>query len=53
LVVYKEAWEEDKALEAIREGSGTQFDPVLVDILFNRLDVIRSLRERYKDEADE
>jgi HD-GYP domain-containing protein (c-di-GMP phosphodiesterase class II) len=51
--VYKEAWEEDKALEAIREGSGTQFDPVLVDILFNRLDVIRSLRERYKDEADE
>jgi HD-GYP domain-containing protein (c-di-GMP phosphodiesterase class II) len=47
--VYKEAWEEDEVLKTLREGAGTQFDPEITDIFFERVDVMRSIRERYKD----
>ena len=50
--VYKPAWEEDEALKVIEEGSGSQFDPELIEIFFSILDVIRSIRERYPDQAD-
>ena len=48
--VYKEAWDESRVLEIIREGSGTQFDPELVDIFFSQLDIIKSIQERYAEE---
>lgn len=48
--VYKEAWDESETLKALEQGSGTQFDPRLVEIFFSRLDVIHSIRDRYKDE---
>lgn len=41
---YKEAWNEERVLEFIRGESGRHFDPELVDILFARLDEIRSVR---------
>ena len=41
---YKEAWNEERVLEFIRAESGRHFDPELVDILFARLDEIRSVR---------
>jgi len=47
--VYKEAWDEDKALAVIRENSGKQFDPELVEILFESLDVIHSIARRYSE----
>ena len=47
--IYKDAWEEDDVLAAIREGAGTQFDPELVDILLARKDIIRSVQARYLD----
>ena len=50
--VYKEAWRETKILRTIHDGSGTQFDPELVDIFFSRLDVIRSIQSRYEEEPD-
>ncbi len=46
---YKEAWTETRVLEAIEEGSGAQFDPELVSILLSRMDVIRSIRQRYSE----
>jgi len=46
---YKEAWDEPKVLSCIEEFSGKQFDPELVEIFFNSLDIIRSVRERYSD----
>ncbi len=48
--VYKEAWEEGKVLEVIREERGKQFDPDVVDAFFEQLDVIRSIAQRYPDD---
>ncbi|MCF8080297.1 MAG: HD domain-containing protein, partial [Desulfobacterales bacterium] len=44
---YKEAWDEERVLEAISKGAGSQFDPELVEIFLSRLDVIRSIQHRY------
>jgi len=33
----------------IRENSGKQFDPELVEILFESLDVIHSIASRYSE----
>ena len=38
---------------AIREGSGSQFEPALVDILLANLDTFNALRKQFPDEADE
>lgn len=47
---YKEAWTEDKVLSTIEQSSNTQFDPELVDIFFESLDMIRSIQRRFPDE---
>ena len=44
---YKEAWSEDQVLEYVRAESGRHFDPELVDILFSRLDELRSVRSAH------
>lgn len=46
---YKEALEEPKALEIIRQERGRQFDPEMVDAFFSSLDMIRSIAQRYPD----
>ncbi len=50
--VYKEAWEESKVLTVIEAGAGVQFDPELVEIFFNSLDMIRSIQHRYQDKTE-
>jgi HD-GYP domain-containing protein (c-di-GMP phosphodiesterase class II) len=50
--VYKEAWTEKQTLDAIEQGSGTQFDPELVELFFGSLDVLRSIQQRYKDKEE-
>ncbi|MDX2445825.1 MAG: phosphohydrolase, partial [Desulfobacterales bacterium] len=47
--VYKEAWDESDVLTTIEKGSGAQFDPELIEIFFSRLNVLRSIQNRYKD----
>lgn len=47
--VYKPAWTEEDVLKEIRSLSGSKFDPELVDILFDSLDIIRSIQLRYPD----
>lgn len=42
---YKPAWAEDKVLEYFREQRGRQFDPILVDLLFEHWEEIKALRE--------
>ena len=46
--VYKDAWNENDVLTAIRKNSGSQFDPELVDIFFSSLDMIRAIQRRYR-----
>jgi len=48
--VYKDAWDESKALAIIREESGHQFDPELVEIFFASLDLMHHIRERFSEE---
>jgi len=47
--VYKKAWKEKDVLALIEQQAGKQFDPELVEIFFSRLNVIRSIRERYSE----
>jgi len=47
--VYKDAWSEDDVLNALKEGAGSQFDPELIDIFLDIIDVIKSIQQRYPD----
>ncbi len=47
--VYKEAWDEEAVLKETKSLSGTKFDPELVEVFFESLDFIRSIRKRYPD----
>lgn len=47
--VYKDAWELDRILSLFREERGEHFDPQVVDVLFDRLDEILAIRERFCD----
>ncbi len=46
---YKEKWEEEQVLEEMRDCSGRHFDPDVVDVFFKRLEVIKSIAERYPE----
>ena len=48
--VYKEAWDEEDVLKTIEKEAGAHFDPELIEIFFSRLNVLRSIRNRYRDE---
>lgn len=47
--IYKEAWDETQVLDKIEKEAGSHFDPELVEIFFLKLDIIRSIQERYKE----
>ena len=46
---YKDAWKEDDAFQEIIKGSGTQFDPKVVDAFSQAHDQILEVREKFKD----
>ena len=48
--VYKEAWDEDQALEEIKKLSGTKFDPELVAIFFDIFPNIKQAQSLYPPE---
>lgn len=48
--VYKDAWCEEDVLAEIRKGRGTQFDPELVDVFFDRLNNMKAIQQRYQDD---
>ncbi len=50
--VYKEAWDEQKVLDTLREERGKQFDPELIDIFFEIYELIQAIRKRYPDENE-
>lgn len=51
--VYKEAWDENEALEEMRRMSGTKFDPELVDVFFEILPSIQTISDKYSREEEE
>lgn len=48
---YKKAWSNEDALELIRSESGEHFDPKLVELFFENLDVILAIEEDYAEPA--
>jgi HD-GYP domain-containing protein (c-di-GMP phosphodiesterase class II) len=47
--VYKEPWDESRCLDLIKEATGRQFDPELIEIFFSVLDPIRQAQNRYPE----
>ncbi|QEP45158.1 two-component system response regulator [Ectothiorhodospiraceae bacterium BW-2] len=47
--VYKEAMPYDKAAKIIRQGRGTQFDPLLVDAFEQCYSEFKTIADRFKD----
>jgi adenylate cyclase len=48
--VYKEAFSYEESYKIIKEGRGTHFDPLLVDIFFEIKEKMRETSEYYTDE---
>jgi putative two-component system response regulator len=45
---YKETFSVEEALDKIREGRGSHFDPDVVDAFFEILDEIRAIKQQYE-----
>jgi putative two-component system response regulator len=48
---YKDPWPEDQVVALIKKGSGTHFDPQLVDLFLAHLDSFREILQANPDEA--
>ncbi|MBC2713680.1 MAG: cyclic nucleotide-binding domain-containing protein [Desulfobacteraceae bacterium] len=46
---YKEAFDIDKTLQIIRQGSGRRFDPELVKIMLDNIETFKTIHQRYTD----
>lgn len=44
---YKSSWDEGEVISYIRDQSGKQFDPELVEVFTNIIDIIDSIKEKY------
>lgn len=49
---YKKAWPVGKAVEVIRDGKGTQFDPNLADVFLENLEEFLKIRDKFSDEVE-
>ncbi len=47
--IYKKAWEDEKIFKLLKEGKGKHFDPLLVDLFMNNIDIFLEIRNNYKD----
>ena len=47
---YKKAWPIEKAVDTIKSGRSTQFDPELVDLFIDNISEIIKIRENFYDE---
>jgi putative two-component system response regulator len=46
---YKRRWSFDEAVDHLRAGAGSQFEPRLVGLFVGQLDAVAAIRERYPD----
>jgi len=49
---YKEAWNENEVIDNIRGESGKQFDPELVDVFLENIDIFRQIEKLYPDQTE-
>jgi response regulator RpfG family c-di-GMP phosphodiesterase len=47
--VYKKAWPLDEVLDYFKEQSGKHFEPKLVELFLNNLEIFLDIKEKYKD----
>lgn len=46
---YKEAWQDDDIWAYFKEQKGKHFDPELVDIFFENVEIFKEIRQHYRD----
>lgn len=51
--VYKDAFPQEKCIEIIKEGRGTQFDPVIVDAFLESTDIFNKIREEMSETVEQ
>jgi len=44
--IYRDAWDFDQTIQFIRDGRGSQFDPHMVDLFLQEIDLIRDITAR-------
>jgi len=47
--VYKKAWKLEKVLDTLAKESGQQFDPILVEVFLNNIDIFMDIKEEFED----
>jgi len=47
--IYKEAWELEKILTLFKEESGKHFDPKLIQLFLDNLNIFLNIQEKFKD----
>jgi len=50
---YKNAWPIDEAMDYIKEQSGKQFDPTLVEYMVGHLDLIVEVKQKYMEPEEQ
>ncbi len=50
---YKQAWDIDRAVNFLREGSGQHFDPACVDAFLSDFSKVLEIKERYQENHDD
>ena len=48
---YKKAWELDRAVDFLKENSGSHFDPVCVSAFLSRMDEALEIKARFQDDS--
>ena len=48
---YKEAYSNERALDILKKGYGTHFDPAVLDIFFDHLEAIFKIQRRFSEKS--
>ena len=48
---YKEAYSNERALDVLKKGYGTHFDPTILDIFFDNLDAVFRIQRRFSEKS--
>ncbi len=46
---YKNPWSEEKSVQYLRDQSGLQFDPEIIEVFMNNFSTIKAIQEEYRE----